>query len=173
MEVLREEKRNIFSLAWEQTLARFRGMRAIEIVDCARRIGSGLSATSLSRFKNGTLDLSGESLHYFLLALKICKPEAFAFYMDKLEDLVDEKTVDGSITVSINSNNGIPRDQQIQIIFALCNFMVKDEFSVNVISQEVGIEVNRLSLLIQGCELKEEEFYKIKYFLGDRALAKK
>lgn len=173
MQVLREEKRNIFSLAWEQTLARFRGMRAIEIVDSARRIGSGLSATSLSKFKNGTLDLSGESLHYFLLALKICRPEAFAFYMDRLEDLVDEKTVNGSITVSINSNNAIPRDQQIQIIFELCNLMTEDEYSLNVISQEIGIEVNRLSLLIQGYELEEEEFYKIKYFLGDRVLAKK
>ena len=160
----------VFSQAWGDTLHKFPSIKAIHVVDSARRIGSGLSATSLSRFKNGGYDLSGMSLQFFLLGLKICQPDAFAYYIKRLQSLIEEKTIEGVVTVAVSSSLAIPRDKQIQIVFLLCDLIRERSLTVDEVSTSIGISASHLLSLIQGHEMSEEEFYKIKYFLVECVL---
>ena len=157
----------IFSQAWNETLSKFDDLRAVEVMMAARNMGFRISQSKLSQFKQGDLDVKAATLQSILFSLKLQHPVAFNFYMDRVKELFHLQTIDTVFTIDVNYQ-GISRDEHLELVYQIHDFLQENETSFNSLAEELGIGCDRLSQVMQGAEPSKTEFYKIKNFLLEK-----
>lgn len=157
----------IFSQAWNDTLAKFDDLKAVEIMMSARNMGFRITQSKLTQFKQGDLDVKAGTLQTILLSLKLQHPVAFNFYIERVKELFGMQTIDSVITIDV-SYQGISREQHLELVYKVHDYLQGNEVTFNALAEGVGIPCDRLSQIMQGAEPLSVEFYRIENFLLER-----
>lgn len=157
----------IFSQAWNETLSKFDDLRAVEIMMTARNMGFRITQSKLTQFKQGDLDVKSGTLQNILLSLKLQHPVAFNFYLERVKELFQMQTTDTVFSID-DDYQGISRDEHLELVYQVHDFLQENEISFNKFAEEIEINCDRLSQVMQGAEPSKTEFYRIKNFLLEK-----
>jgi hypothetical protein len=157
----------IFSQAWNDTLSKFDDLRAVEIMMTARNMGFRITQSKLTQFKQGDLDVKSGTLQTILMSLKLQHPVAFNFYMERVKELFGMQTIDSVVTIDVNYQ-GVSRDEHLELVYEVHDYLQEREISFARLAEDVGIDGDRLSQIMQGAEPSIPEFHRIKSFLLEK-----